>query len=307
MKALLLLALIAATATGQGRRVSYIGADFGDYKPIPKFDKGYLIYANRFCDLTVFAPTGAKQFSRKLEAPGGLPCAPNDVAIDTDGSAAVAVSFEGSLGFTGAILFLDATGKQTSAIETGRYEPAHIGLDRNRAIWTIGSKRDEVNGSMLEKGEYFLVRKFSRDGKQLGEFIPRSLWGPRGDPGDAPRGYWHLAVARDRVAAIIHESFSGQTPELLEWDLDGKVISQAPIPGGSMCGRAYTHSGKLYAKFLDTDSKTFGLYVLDTATRQWTPTGQRTYVGEQGILLGADGDDLVYSAPSGMDLIWQRP
>jgi hypothetical protein len=306
MKALLLLALIAVTASGQGRRVSYTGADFGDYKPIPRFDKGYLIYAGRSCELTVFGPTGAKHFSRKLEAPGGLPCAPSDVAIGTDGTSVVAASFEGPLGFTGVILFLDATGKQTSAIETGRYEPAHIGLDRNGAIWTIGSKRDEVNGGTLEKGEYFLVRKFSRDGKQLGEFIPRSLWGPRGDPGSGPRGYWHLAVARDRVAALIHESHAGQTPELLEWDLDGKIIARTPIPGGTMCGRAYTQAGKLYAKFLDKDSKTFGLYVFDTATRQWNPTGQRSYQGEQGILLGADGNDLVYSAPAGADLIWQR-
>lgn len=301
-----MLLLCAMCSTGQSRRVSFDSLVVGDFRPVPKFEKGYVLLAEHRCMLSVFEPNGRKLFTRELQAPGGLPCQVNEAAVDAGGAFAAAISFSGPFGFTGAILFLDATGKTVSFIDTERYLPAHIGFDRNRSLWSIGTKRDEVNTGMTAKDEYFLVRKFSRDGKLLGEFIPRSWWSPRGAPGDGGRGYWHLAVARDRVAAIIHENFSEQTPELIEWDLDGKLLARTPIAGVN-CGRAYTESGKLYGRNYDRDRKIFEMFVLDTDTKQWKPTGEQQYMGEAGFLLGAQGDELVYRATSSSDLVWLRP
>jgi len=307
MRAAWLLLLCVICLGAQTRRVAFPEADFGDYKPIPRFDNGYLLSAPyTTCELTVFEPGGKKSFTRKLQAPGGLPCRSNDAALGPNNTFAVAIAFEGPTGFTGAILLLDAAGKTVSVIETGRYEPSSISFDRHHSLWSIGSKRDDVNGGFSEKGDYFLVRRFSKDGQPSGEFILRSLWGFKGDPGSAGRGYWHLAAARDRMAAIVHESFSGQTPELIEWDFDGKLLARTPIEGVN-CGRAYTASGKLYGRNYDRETTMYEMFVLDTDTRKWKSTGERQYMGEWGLLLGAQGDELVFRAPSGSDLIWRRP
>jgi len=56
-----------------------------------------------------------------------------DAALDTDGTVAVgAGNFYG-----GAIVLLDASGKQIRFTSTGRYMPARICFDQEHTIWAF--------------------------------------------------------------------------------------------------------------------------------------------------------------------------
>jgi hypothetical protein len=71
-------------------------------------------------------------------------------------------------------LLLDASGNQTSFINTGRYVPTHICFDRNHAIWSIGWQRDQTSNEMPDRQEYFIVSKFSRNGREVGAYLHRA-------------------------------------------------------------------------------------------------------------------------------------
>jgi len=95
-----------------------------------------------------------------------------------------------------------------------------------------------------------VVRKYSPDGKLLGEHLPTTLWATKHGPGLGGRGYWTMYAAADRLGAIFNENFSERTPEWIEWDLNGAVLQRTPLVGSQkIYSRAFASNGRLYAQF----------------------------------------------------------
>lgn len=289
------------------RQLIYPGADFTN-QPIPKFERGYLLFLNRNCQLTVYQPSGKLQFTKTLEAPNAMPCFPADSAVDTDGTLAVAIGYSGPLGYAGGIILLDATGKQTSFIDTKLYVPSHIGFDHQHSIWAIGWQHDEIRNETADSNDYAMVRRYSRNGTETGAFVQRSLWKTKGEPAGSSLGYWHMSIAKDRIGALVYDHYAERIPEWIEWDYEGKLISRIPITARMDGGRAYTTSGKLYSGIWLEKEKVRVLSVLDSETGAWKPVADKQHVGEWKLLLGADGDDLVFKSHGGAtELVWIRP
>src|SRR4029077_18443446 len=176
----------------------------------PAFDKGYLLFTNEPSGIEVWGPDGRLVFQTILTSPPGARVM--SVAVDSDGTVAVGVAYAGALqGYEGGIAILDRSGKELRFVETDRYLPSHVCFDAKHALWTFGWQRNIVQNSTADSQDYFLFRKYSVDGKQLGAYAVRSLFPRPGlEPGYSSLGLWRLRISDDRIGAI---AYFGQTSE----------------------------------------------------------------------------------------------
>lgn len=271
----------------------------------PRYDKGYLLYShiaprNR---LEVHKPDGTPLFDIQVPCPGSGECGAGVAAVNSRGTVAVSLNYRTPRGWAGSIRFLNAVGGETRAIETEWYVTRALTFDEQDNLWTIGWLRDPLKPDFPEKQDHPIVRKYSPEGKELGRFIPRSLWpGKKSSPASIGVGYWYMTAASDRIGVIIHENHADNDPEWVEWDLEGKLLSRTPMPHRMNAGRAFTSGGKLYARLKVKDSRVPQLHVLDRPNNTWNavPSNLPAYIEQEGaFLFGAHGNDLVYRLGSG--------
>jgi hypothetical protein len=217
---------------------------------------------------------------------------------------AVTLAFRKPAGWAAGIQIFSSDGKAIRLIDTGRLVPHMLCFDREDNLWALGWQRDAAVNDREDTNDYPLVRKFDRAGRELGRFLPRSLWpGRKSSPGSGSGGYWRMAAASERIGAVIHQSHADNDPEWVEWDLNGTLLSRTVLPDRLDMGRAYTQDGVLYAWFPDRQ-----LRRLETKTGKWTIV--RTNLPERieyPFLFGADGQELVYRvAPGNVRLIFAR-
>jgi YD repeat-containing protein len=293
------------------RELVYPGAVTLGGQTVPRYDKGYLLYLDRTKTLEVFRPDGQLAYRLTVSCPpAATTCSTLTAAADSRGTVAVTVGYLKSGGGGGGIQLFSPDGKPGRFIDTDRLVPGMICFDREGNLWTLGWQRDSLRYDTEDQNDHPMVRKFSLDGKELGRFLPRSLWtGPKSSPGAGSGGYWRMEAAADRIGAVIHESFADDNPEWVEWDLNGNLISRTVLPDLGGMGRAYTSDGKLYAQFLSTDRRRPVLRRLDRTTGQWSPVATNLPEGvELPFLLGADGKDLVFRVgPGNVRLLYARP
>jgi hypothetical protein len=174
--------------------------------------------------------------------------------------------------------------------------PAGLAFDQEHFLWVVGQggKND------------FLVRKISKDGKEVEAYLPQSSFG--GLAFSAGLGLWRVRAAKGTVGLL---AYAGTDHELewVELDLEGKLLGRWTLGARNDGGYAYTADGQLYAKSWDEKGKP-RLAVFDRAKRSWIPVQDRSVGAGQDLsmhlLLGADQDDLVF-ARDGAQLIWVKP
>ena len=295
------------------REVVYAGIAAVGGQIIPLYDKGYLVYlqhpSNR---LQVFRPDTQLAYEIDPPCPASGTCSPGATAVTATGIVAVGYGYTSDAGIrVGGIRILDPQGKSLRFIDTDGYIPQSLAFDNDENLWVHGWQRDAVTRDSESKAEYNLIRKYSRDGRLLGSFMPRhAMWpGKKSGPGMSGRGFWSMIAAKDRIAALIHEHNSDNEPELLEWDLKGNLLTRTVLPRDLFGGKAYTASGRFYARHR-TGTTTRELRVLDTKTGTWTtvPDNLPAELTSRGLLLGAHGDELVYQfGPGNLRLIYAKP
>jgi hypothetical protein len=306
---LLLVLPAIAFAEAPVRELVYPAAVVGG-QIVPLYDKGYLIYLHRPNRLEVFRPDGSPAFNMDLPCPGTGSCSAGWVAADSHGNIAVTFGYLNANGKRSGIRIVDGQGKELRFIETSPFVPANLAFDRNGDLWSLGWERDTITGSE-EKKDYPLVRKFSADGKEIGRYLPRSLWpGKKSHPGGGGRGYWQMYSGKDRIGAVVHRNHADNPAEWIEWDLNGNLMRRSLLPGHMEMGRAYAGDGRLYGRFL-VEGRSPELRVFDASAGTWTPVSANLPEREEfdrAMLLGADGEDLVYRlGPGNVRLFWARP
>ena len=288
VRALLFIARATALTEEPARVVTFGRSYLSD--PLPASDKGYLLFLDHSNGVEVWGPDGQLAFQTRVNNP--LSSYVMSAAIDRDGSVAVGLAYDRS----GGIAVLDRSGKQVRFTETGRYLPAHICFDSNHNLWTFGWQRDGVQSDAEDAEDYMLFRKYSPDGKQLGAFVSRSLFPRPGlSPGSPSGGLWRLRVSDDRVGAVAYAGRTSETHEWIELSLEGRLIGRWKTGPGKSGGMAFTSSNALCRQRIDHELSQ--LECFDRESKAWKPSGNDSpYFG---ILLGADGNDLIFGSNGG--------
>jgi hypothetical protein len=122
--------------------------------------------------ITVYSPDGTEALSFPVPAKG--------VAVDTGGTVAMAVGHGGYS--SGEISIFDRTGSRINSIDTEKFVPTQVCFAPDHSIWATA-------GEFGETAEFFLLHHYSRDGKNLGAFLPSSSF------------RWGLRIANNRIGA----------------------------------------------------------------------------------------------------------
>ena len=294
-----LLLLLPAWATEPTKIVMFERGYQSDH--VPAFDHGYLLFTERTSGFEVWGPDGLRRFFSFVEDPVGASV--TSLAVDSDGSVAAGFGYPGPRGYSGGIAYFDPSGKQTRFVDAGKYMPAHVCFDQYHSLWTFGWQRD-LSGDYEEPSDYMMFRKYSADGKEAGRYGPRSIIPVRGlEPGGASIGAWRLRLANDRVGALAESGSSGLANQVwIELGLDGHLIGKWAMGRDLQGGLAFTSDARLCRQ---TPGKTIpGIECFDRGVRVWKGAGDAP-VG--GLLLGAQGDELVFSRDEGvLRLYWVK-
>jgi hypothetical protein len=252
------------------------GAAPGDHPDISTVMYGFSVYA----------PDGSFVFNKNIEVPDGSHPVVRDVDVDTDGSVVVAVTaLGGPSRFVLGILRLDRTGRQTDFINTRRYYPASIAIAPDHSLWTLGWQMTVDNPPYADRQDYMIVRHFSADGKEVKACLPRSSFPAGLEPGAAGPG--NIAVTSDRVGVVAYSGDTGSHGEWIELDLNGHPIDRLRIDNiakGNVALGAFSADDHVYLQGPRGET-----YTIDAASHSW-----RSVATQRGLLLGADGINLVY-------------
>jgi len=253
----------------------------------PTFDNGYLAAYDLDGGALVYAPDGSLAF--RFSPPRENAFVVN-VAVDVDGVAALAV--EGPPG-RGGISIVDPKGVQLRWIDTGDYVPSGLSFAPDHSLWTTGSKPEVLSDRELP--EYEILRHYSRESRELGRYLPRSSFAqefPAGSgisPSHVIVGLWELRVAAGRVGVDL----AGRDGHLwVETDMSGGEAGRWRLDGHPS---AITADGTVYA------GTAKGILALDRGSGQWKPTAVHV---PDGILLGAEGAQLVFKVRGEKRLVW---
>lgn len=246
-------------------------------QPVPGFQNGHLYFLDR-ATVRAYSPEGVPILTAVVQIPDAEKVWADGLAVDTDGTFAIGVSYGPSFQF-GGIAFYNKYGQPDGFVATGAYLPASLSFAGDHSLWTFGRQR----GS----GDYMMVHHLGGDRKDAGQFLARSLF-PKGlDPG---MGHWQMrsiVVAQDRVGLFTFSGSYGSLNEWVELDLSGKLIRRLRLDQREFTPMAFTSDGHLYRK---PDDKS-ALQVLSQTTSEWRDVGMAAL----GSLLGSDGTSLVFS------------
>jgi hypothetical protein len=265
------------------RDVTYQG-DLGPLNIEPTFDKGYLLVYEYGPGVAVYGPDGSLKFHAVVNVPGVEHVVIVNAAADVDGTLVAAVEYT-QKDHRGGLALFDPDGGKKEFFDTGEYRPTQVDFGPDHTVWTIG-----WIGATTESDppDYSVLRNYSRTGKLLGDFLPRSTFDREHDPVGPVIGGWQLRVTSKRVGAVFYASSvrkSGETRrDAIQWvelDLKGNIIGRWNPPPKHIC--AFTDDGDVYAK------DPGGISVLDRTSGTW-----RHVPGVSTRLIGADGDSLVY-------------
>jgi len=278
-----LVLLICASLWGQeSAELQFEGSLFA-----PQYESGYVVAHGDEGQhqITVYGPDAKPRYSADVFAAGS----PYYGAwvVDSDGV--------GARGYRqhlqGHIDFVDLAGKVLRTIDTGSYEPTHLTFATDHSIWAVGF----VDHYETNEPDFHVVRHYSRSGEKLGESVP---W-------TAIAGGFNAYTALQPTVLAGRRLFSsgdriGFTSEVsydkriwIEVDFGGNLIRQyafGSYDADYFVPTAMTASGGVYGRMYNAhEFKGYG--ILDRSKGTW----RRLASHSQGSLIGADGEDLVFS------------
>jgi len=289
MLTLFLLFVIASGSTAfaatSAKELHYQGS-LSPNSVVPTFDKGYVI-AYKDGGVVVYAPDGSLAYGATAHVPGARLANILNASIDADGTLVAAVAYyddgDGH-GPGGGIALFNRTGAQTRFIHTGEYLPTQVCVGPDHSIWTLGWR----GPGDASKDDYFVLRNYSPTGQEMGAFLARSSFAPERDPAEPCVGAWSIRIVNGRIGA----RFCSSSPMIfIETDLKGKELGRWDFAGRSLL--AFTQSGAIYGQEHD-------VAVFDRSTGRWHSVAGMP----PGKLLGADGDNLVFSMKDGSTVRW---
>lgn len=297
--------LAAGLACAQIRDVRYQG-DLMPMNVPPNFDHGYLAaYAGKRVDL--FSADGTLLYGVQAVAPGADWVSIDNAAVNSDGTIALALRTYINPGRArgGGIAVFDSTGRQIRYFETGEYLPAHVTFGPDGSIWAVGWLGENAGANTRD---YLILRNYAPDGRELGAFLPRSTFATHEhagfpQPAVMPNlGAWEIRVVNDSVEAILwREKIWVQT------DLTGHQERRWQIgPTNDQPGQSYLDGPTYRPSAITNDGRAWRkegnqLKLFDRSAGIWNTISSDA---PEGILLGAEGDKLVFLLRDNHTLRW---
>jgi hypothetical protein len=287
------LAAIVLAADESAREIVYLTMTYPGRVPI--FDNGYMFKINTAPQsgpapdsFGAWDTEGQWMYQAYFTTPDGTPAAVRSAAADTDKTVIASIGYGVRGGYKGGIAFLDPTGKQVRFVSTDRYQPMALCFAPDHSIWAAGWQRSP-KGDVEDPSGYSIVHKFSSDGTPAGEFLLRSEFPPGLPP--AASGISWIRAADDRVGVMLYPGQTSAYPEWVELDFSGNLIGRWKIGRtGQFNGFAFTADARLIVLSYDPETKKYQLMSFDRKSSSW----QAVDGGIKGLLLGADGNDLVF-------------
>jgi hypothetical protein len=317
------IASVAMSGELSPRAVTYSAMNpcRGDGCPGLIFDKGYFFEipkADAFPPdgYSLWGPDGLLRYQVSIVAQDGTPAHVRGPAIDTDGTVAIGYAYGGYDGKArvkgGGIAIVDPGGKQTQVIDTDRWMPQHVCFAPDHSIWSSGMQLGEHDAE-ARSADYKMVRKYSRDGKLMGEFLPRFSF-PEGLP---PAYAGSIGAADDRIGVLTYPGMIADKPEWVELDFDGKLIGRWKLgPDFVLDGEkrrqifqrgrpVFTADDHMIAEGFEAGKKTHQMMIFDRATSSWQSTDIPATLPPNSRLVGADGNDLAFESKDvNVVLVW---
>jgi hypothetical protein len=280
---LVLLSLPAWPAEGPLREAS-APAIVGN--SMPGFYNGYLYSAEPRHVLTLFAPDGHELFSLPLAGRGNGKVAIESVAIDSDGTLALAWQDSPNAG----IDIRNLSGSLVRSIDTGLYVPAHLSFGTDHSLWALGWQRDAAKPTSADQRDYQILKRYSIDGNQTGAYLPKSLFAAGLPPGMSAWQHRAITVTADRVGVEVFSGTNGNQREWVELDLTGNVKGRWRLEEGAEALRvAFTSDDQAYVRRTNYEAQTTQVVRLNRTTSTWDVVKTA-----DSLLYGADGDKLVF-------------
>jgi hypothetical protein len=256
---------------------------------MPALYDGYLYTISPRHVLTLFPPDGRQVLT--------LPLVGNDTvrilnaAIDSETT--IALSRRDGAG--SAIELRDAFGNLLQSINTGRYVPEHLAFGEDHTIWSLGWQTDATKLLYPDRQDYMILRHYSRDGKEIGAYLPRSLFPAGLEPGNIGWQSRAITITGDRIGVQVYSGNPGNKMEWVELNLDGKLTGRWRLDDVARGGAvAFTSDDQAYLRHFDLATKTHQVLKLNRATSTWE------IMPSPGLFLyGSDGDQLVFAGWGG--------
>ena len=201
-----------------------------------------------------------------------------NVAVDEDGTAVTAGNFSDG---KGALWLWNSAGSNIRVIQAPDYVPTYVAFAPDGSIWTTGT-RDQTNRHTRD--DYAILRHFSREGRLLGAYLPRSSFPIDREPAEPVTALSALRIANGRIGVYLPGG--GRKHHVwIELDLNGRELGRWLLNQIDGYPAAFTEAGEVYTRSTD------GIYRLDRAAGKWIVNT----VASPGTLIGADGESLVFA------------
>ena len=132
------------------------------------YSNGYLVSwdSPHYTEATFYGRDGKPIYS-KPEREGSL-AYNNAWAVDADGVTAGVYTQQRP--WKGRLDLLDANGNVKASVDTGAYIAQHVVFAQDHTLWTVGF----IAGNDGSKGDFDVLRHYSRGGEELGRALPWS-------------------------------------------------------------------------------------------------------------------------------------
>jgi len=241
---------------------------------------------------------GKRLWTTKVTIPDSVRTTVFPVAVWPDGSAVAgggAVSADGAR--TAFLAFIDTTGAITRVVRTAPFAARHLTVTQDGSLWAFG----RIFSDWGEKKDkpHMMVRKYSRDGRELAAVLPRDTFADWPHPAAAPAVMAAISGWRDRVGLVTGDGewveISTETGEQLS---RRKLAMPNPF---RLYGAAYGPEGDLYLSGSTRDEAKKEVQVharVERASGAWIDVTQKTNgTPYRGLtIVGSDGDSVVLAS-----------
>lgn len=296
VRTIALLGIVSLPAWSASGPVSEASAPAIIGRIMPAIYNGYLYSCERD-HVTLFAPDGHFISTLRTEGRGNGKVKVESVAVDSDGTLAIAWVDQPNAG----IDIRDSSGNLIRSMDTGRYLPMHVSFG-DHSLWAFGWEWDADRDWGFPAKDYQTVRKYSMDGKEIGAYLPRSLFPPGLQPGEEHWQERRITVTSDRVGIEASSGSAGNQREWVELGLNGDLLGRWKLdPSDKFPGVAITSDNQAYVHRFDRDTKSAQVFRLNGEKSTWEAVSAPNL-----DFYGADGHKLVFAAWDGftMHLSW---
>lgn len=281
------------------------------------WDKGHLVsfsVGEMKEPVGLYDRTGKSLFESSLPFDNAVRTYVQDAAATSAGTVIAAASVVNRDGASADIIAEIAGSKIRRAIRTSPFYPLKVCATGNGTVWAYGKELDDSR-TAEPRQDYPMLREYSFDKGQLRSALDRTTVRP---PNGVPvGGASHEVQMRCNAQTVV--LINGATRELVQYDLSSNRVGRwaiAPLPAGAdfkhVTGAALTESGEIYVSMYDAPRKDSLTRILQlvpgtSGVADWTTVSAIHGEGNWFVLLGSDGDNLVYArGRSSPTLFWSK-